>query len=29
VALKNIKALSEIFCSYGNAYWQNLKLSNK
>lgn len=21
VALKNIKASSEIFCSYGNAYW--------
>jgi SET domain-containing protein len=30
VALKNIKALSEIFCSYGNAYWLNLKkMENK
>ena len=29
VALKKIKALSEIFCSYGNAYWQNLVLSKE
>jgi SET domain-containing protein len=30
VALKNIKALSEIFCSYGSAYWLNLKkMENK